>query len=173
MTEMLCPPLSPVMLRAGDRLNANVIYAIRRRMMLEFCKWDGQIGDVATLANFPLIITQATWHQLANLSESATAELLAAEEELLERPELHREIGIPWRIRRELKNICRLGSVKTATRVMRFDFHPTSTGWMISEVNSDVPGGFTEASHFTRMIGDECGLSPTGDPLNAWADAIV
>jgi len=29
---------------------------------------------------------------------------------------------------------------------MRFDFHPTTDGWAISEVNSDVPGGIAEAS---------------------------
>jgi glutathionylspermidine synthase len=29
---------------------------------------------------------------------------------------------------------------------MRFDFHLTETGWMVSEINSDVPGGLAEAS---------------------------
>jgi glutathionylspermidine synthase len=29
---------------------------------------------------------------------------------------------------------------------MRFDFHLTETGWAVSEVNSDVPGGLAEAS---------------------------
>jgi glutathionylspermidine synthase len=29
---------------------------------------------------------------------------------------------------------------------MRFDFHPTTAGWAVSEVNSDVPGGIAEAS---------------------------
>jgi len=31
-------------------------------------------------------------------------------------------------------------------RFMRFDFHPTTDGWQISEVNSDVPAGYPEAS---------------------------
>ena len=32
-------------------------------------------------------------------------------------------------------------------RLMRFDFHPTTDNcWCVSEVNSDVPGGFAEAS---------------------------
>ena len=36
---------------------------------------------------------------------------------------------------------------KKHIRLMRYDFHPTrDQGWMISEVNSDVPGGFAEAS---------------------------
>jgi glutathionylspermidine synthase len=36
-------------------------------------------------------------------------------------------------------------------RLMRYDFHPTAEGgWAISEVNSDVPGGFAEASLMPR-----------------------
>ena len=32
-------------------------------------------------------------------------------------------------------------------RLMRYDFHPTIDGkWAVSEVNSDVPGGFAESS---------------------------
>jgi glutathionylspermidine synthase len=34
---------------------------------------------------------------------------------------------------------------------MRFDFHPTQEGWALSEVNSDVPGGFAEASVLPRL----------------------
>ena len=56
---------------------------------------------------------------------------------------------------------------------MRFDFHLTTEGWRISEVNSDVPGGFTEASHFARLVSGEYGLPPAGDPLAAWANAIA
>lgn len=36
-------------------------------------------------------------------------------------------------------------------RLMRFDFHPTTEGWSVSEVNSDVPGGLAEASVLPRL----------------------
>ena len=39
-------------------------------------------------------------------------------------------------------------------RVIRFDFHPTTEGWRISEANADVPGGFAEASEFPRLIAE-------------------
>jgi glutathionylspermidine synthase len=57
---------------------------------------------------------------------------------------------------------------------MRFDFHPTSDGWRISEVNSDVPGGFTEASFFTGIIAAQYpDAKPAGNPVELWADAIA
>jgi glutathionylspermidine synthase len=60
-----------------------------------------------------------------------------------------------------------------AARSMRFDFHPTEDGWQISEVNSDVPGGYGEASIFTRLMAEEIGgCVPSGDPLEQLAEAL-
>jgi hypothetical protein len=60
-----------------------------------------------------------------------------------------------------------------AARVIRFDFHPTAAGWRISEANSDVPGGYAEASHFPRLLAASFpGCRPSGDPAAAVADAI-
>src|SRR5947207_3391973 len=38
--------------------------------------------------------------------------------------------------------------------LLGFDFHYTTQGWRISEANSDVPGGFSEASYFTGMMAE-------------------
>jgi len=35
---------------------------------------------------------------------------------------------------------------------MRFDFHWTTEGFRISEVNADVPGGFSESSAFPALM---------------------
>lgn len=61
-----------------------------------------------------------------------------------------------------------------ALRAMRFDFHYTTEGWRLSEVNSDVPGGYIEASVFTEMVA-ECvpHALPTGNPARAWTDQII
>jgi glutathionylspermidine synthase len=57
---------------------------------------------------------------------------------------------------------------------MRFDFHATTEGWRISEVNSDVPGGFNEASGFARLIASHYpGAAPPGDPAARLADAVA
>ena len=73
---------------AGERLDADAFQAIRRRASLEFCKWDAQVGDVTALADFPVILRAEVWRKLAALAEQLAAETLAAEQEILSRPDL-------------------------------------------------------------------------------------
>src|SRR5437667_5731039 len=57
---------------------------------------------------------------------------------------------------------------------MRFDFQLTSEGWRISEANSDVPGGFTEASYFNQMMAAHFpNLRAAGNPAEAWSNAVA
>jgi glutathionylspermidine synthase len=138
-------------------------------MMLDCCKWDPQVGDVSTLAPFPLLIDAAEWDALAAEAEALAAELMAAERELLGRPELWRALAIPRRLRKAL----RLTKHAASPRVLRFDFHWTPGGWRISEVNSDGPGGYAEASALPRLVAAHvCGVRPAGDPALGWADAF-
>ncbi|WP_146650677.1 glutathionylspermidine synthase family protein [Labilithrix luteola] len=139
-------------------------------MELSHFKWDAQIGDVTTLTPYALLITPSTWNELARLAEALTRETLAMEAELLGRPELHDELALP----RPLRELLQRGEpTPSAVRTMRFDFHYTTDGWRISEVNSDVPGGFTEASAFTQYMSNATpGTRPTGDPTKAIVDAM-
>lgn len=140
-------------------------------MELSHFKWDAQIGDETTLAPFPLLITPATWAELAAAAERLSRETLAAERELLFRPELQRRIAVP----RQLRALLARGAEPTpaAARILRFDFHWTTEGWRVSEVNSDVPGGFTEASNFTRLMASHTpGARSTGDPTLAVVAAL-
>ena len=139
-------------------------------MMLHACKWDPQVGDVATLAPFPLLLTPAAWQELAAAAEQLASELMPAERALIDRPDLHAMLGIPWRLRAALRNATRTNT----SRVLRFDFHWTDTGWRISEVNSDVPGGYSEASELPAMMADHFpAAAPAGHPGDAWAAAIT
>jgi glutathionylspermidine synthase len=148
---------------------------IRRAMVLDHCKWDPQVGDVGTLAPFPLILRESTWRRLARSAEALAAEMSAAEAELIDRPELHRILGLPRSVRRVLASARREGLTPGIARVIRFDFHPTTEGWRISEANSDVPGGFTEASSFARMMAahSPAALRIAGDPATRWAEALA
>jgi len=159
-------------IRAGHSLDEESFRELRTKMELSHFKWDVQIGDVTGLAPFPLLVGHATWRHLAGLAEQLTAETLAVETELLERPDLHRTLGLP----RSLRALFARPGVATAAaaRVMRFDFHYTTDGWRISEVNSDVPGGYTEATSFTRLMAERTpGARPAGDPTQAVVDALV
>ncbi len=146
---------------------------IQNRTALDFCKWDSQIGDVSTLFRQPVLISPGTWQELKQMAEELAAELMTAEEELLHRPELYPVLGLPKQLRSAFEDAREYGLTPCSVRTLRFDFHYTTEGWRISEVNSDVPGGYTEASHFTQLICD-CypGTSSSGNPGTEWAEAM-
>lgn len=163
---------SPVVMRAEEPLDAGEFFKLRRRMMLDGCKWDAQVGDLSVLAPFPLVMPQSVWNQLAACAERLTAEAIAAELEISERSELLRLLGLP----KALLNVMasREPLTPAAGRVVRFDFHFTTEGWRISEANSDVPGGFTEASLFTELVADKFPhLTHAGNPAGVWCDAVA
>lgn len=158
----------------GSPLPSNTFTEIRRRMVLDYCKWDPQVEDVSVLCPFPLLIADAAWHQLARWSEQLTEETLAAERELLARPDLMGQLGLPRRLVRLFRAARPEDASAAGPRVMRFDFHWTTEGWRISEVNSDVPGGFIEASAFTNLVGHAVpSTMATGDPAGIYARAIA
>jgi glutathionylspermidine synthase len=160
-------------LRVGTRIDSEAFASIRRRMILDFCKWDPQVGDVSTLCDFPLVLSRRAWHELARAAELLTHETLAMENALLDRPELWGRLGLPRRLRQMLQRSSDEAVTPAACRVMRFDFHPTRDGWRISEVNSDVPGGFSEASAFPRMIAQHVEeAEPAGDPAEMLVESL-
>jgi hypothetical protein len=82
MTTLTSPPLavratSP--LSFAPPLAPADFAALRRRLLLDHCKWDPQVGDHSALASFPLVITRATWQTLARDAESLAAETTRAE----------------------------------------------------------------------------------------------
>ncbi|MGB8354679.1 MAG: glutathionylspermidine synthase family protein [Chthoniobacteraceae bacterium] len=130
------------------------------------------MGDTATLAAFPLTISRRAWRQISSQAEQLAVETVTAEAEISRCPKLLGRLGLPRALSRVLTG--NKHPTPSAGRVMRFDFHLTTQGWRISEVNSDVPGGFSEASHFTAMMaGHFPNLRITGNPGNAWADALA
>jgi glutathionylspermidine synthase len=155
-------------------LERQAFVEVRRKLVLDCCKWDPQVGDVSTLAPFPILIAPRVWRQLARWAEHLTTEALDAEQELLHRPELHRHLGLPRALRRVLASAGHGITTPSACRIIRFDFHWTSDGWRISEANADVPGGFTEASSFAALIARHYPQArPAGDPGGRWAKGIA
>ncbi len=139
-------------------------------MELRHHKWDAQVGDELALSDASLLVSRSAWSDLARLAEEVFAETRAVEDELLLRPELHGALGLP----RALRQVLREGiPTPAAARIMRFDFHWTREGWRLSEVNADVPGGYTETTHWARLVAAEApGTTVTGDPTKAVVDAL-
>src|SRR5688572_3201538 len=160
-------------LRAGPALEPEVFFALRKRAVLEGCKWDPQVGDTGTLANFPLFMSRDVYRHLAEWSEQLSAETFAAEQEVvLDKPHLLKQLGLPRAVRYALTAEGPLSPA--AARMIRFDFHYTTEGWRISEANTDVPGGFTEATFYTSLMAEHFpDAQRAGEPAADWADAIA
>lgn len=160
-------------LRAGPALDPATMCSVRRQLMLDGCKWDPQVGDVDTLAPFPIILKRQVWTRLAAEAEQLTREAMTAEAEIVRRPELLARLGLPRALLRAL--LAESAPLTPgAGRVIRYDFHPTTKGWQISEANSDVPGGYSESSYFTGLMATRFPQwQPAGNPAKSWSDALA
>lgn len=139
---------------AGPLLDLETWGRLRTRAIFEHCKWDPQSQDRAVLARYPIVLSWMMLAELRELSESLASEALEAERELLDRPELWIELGVPRQVRSALRagsNRCEANHV----RVLRLDFHLTEEGWRISEVNADVPGGYVEGAGWNSLFAGE------------------
>jgi len=166
--------MSILPLAFGHAISPNEFQCIQQRMSLDCCKWDSQVGDTSTLFPQPLLISGETWNQLKEMAEGLAAELNEAENELLHRSELLSLLGLPRPLHIEFTRGNHAALRPGAVRVLRFDFHYTNDGWRISEVNSDVPGGYTEASRFPEMVRQFFqNARTTGDPANEWARELL
>jgi glutathionylspermidine synthase len=151
-------------IHAGKELAREEWLDLRIRVIFDFCKWDVQSEDHSVLASFPLLMEEETAKFLERAAEALAAEAIAAEREILQRPELLKKLGLPRKIQGALRDRQSSEWSDRAVRVMRFDFHFTTEGWRISEVNADVPGGFIEASGWNASWGSV--IPETRIPVN-------
>lgn len=150
---------------------------IRLRMMFDHHKWDSQFEDIATLGHRCLILGGEAWEDLRRQSEQLAREALAAEEEVLDRPDLCSELGLGRKLRKACTRTAAQAPSQGMARVMRFDFHVTPEGWRISEANADVPGGFIESSAFAELAcgcypGTNCAPDASGQYARAVASSL-
>lgn len=118
----------------------------RLTLLFDCYKWDPQFVDKNTVAGYALMLTQQEHRRLRELTERLDAETRAAEEAFNSDLRLAKPLALPRRLHREIRKMKNYSPEKHV-RLMRYDFHPTmEEEWALSEVNSDVPGGFAEAS---------------------------
>ena len=156
----------------GEPLDAAVWEDIKLSAIFDLHKWDIQSEDHCVLADFPIILSRASWCEISNSAEQMSTELLEAEEQLIVRDDLYGELNLPRPLQRALNQTRAYDN--RSVRIMRFDFHPTDEGWKVSEVNCDVPGGYIESSDFTEMVAQHYS-STTAVPNIAqrYAEALI
>ena len=115
-------------------------------LMFDAYKWDPQFVDNNTIAKYVLILSEKENKELIEYTEQLDMETRMAEEFLNNNLEDAKILKLPRKIKKKNKKI-RDYEKEKHIRLMRFDFHKTTENkWVISEVNSDVPGGFAESS---------------------------
>lgn len=122
----------------------------RLTLMFDCYKWDPQFSDNNTIAKYALVITEEEHKELEKLTEDLDRETREAEEFLNNNQNLTKPLILSKKVEEQ---IGRMKNYKPEEhiRLMRYDFHPTTEEkWKVSEVNSDVPGGFAEASLMPR-----------------------
>lgn len=119
--------------------------------MFDCYKWDPQFLDSNTISKHALVLTKQEARSLAHLTELLDQETRDAELFLNTHLSLAKKLRLPKKLLPELKRMKNYDP-KRHIRLTRYDFHPTKEGeWAISEVNSDVPGGFAEASLLPKL----------------------
>ena len=119
--------------------------------MFDCYKWAPQFLDHNTISKYALVLSSEEYQQLKELTESLDKETRAAEEFLNTHLELTKPLKLSSKLTKEISSMKNYNPNKHI-RLMRYDFHPTIDGnWAVSEVNSDVPGGFAEASMWPKI----------------------
>jgi len=118
----------------------------RLNLIFDCYKWDPQFLDNNTVARYVLVLTEEEHRELQMLTEKLDKETREAEVLINNNPEIAKPLALPRSVKKEIANMKNY-EPDTHIRLMRYDFHPTIDGkWAVSEVNSDVPGGFAESS---------------------------
>ena len=161
-------------IRLGTPIPPAILRSIERHLHLHCHKWDTQVGDTQILFEQPLIISSVDWHWLCASAEQLAKETHHLELELLGSPHSRKLLSLPKPLEEILKyyNPCSPAH-GNSVRSLRFDFHPTRDGWRVSEVNSDVPGGFGEATFLPQLYRPFYSdlISPES-PLSVWGSAM-
>lgn len=125
----------------------------RLSLMFDCYKWDPQFLDNNTVARYALVITEEEHRELAALTEALDKETRAAEVFLNNHQQLTKSLKLTKKLLKDIKGMGNYNPDKHI-RLTRYDFHPVTDiagGWAVSEVNSDVPGGFAEASLMPKV----------------------
>ena len=123
----------------------------RLDVIFDCYKWDPQFLDNNTIAKHVLVLSKEEHQELVKLTESIDKETREAEDFLNNNLKIAKPLALPRKIYNELKRMKNYQPDRHI-RLMRYDFHPTvENKWAVSEVNSDVPGGFAEASLMPKV----------------------
>jgi len=143
----------------------------RLEAIFNACKWDPCVADKNTLSKYVITLDWDDYCFLEKATEKLSQETIAAEAFLKDNKKHIKNLALPRYITKQLHKFKNYNP-KNHVRLMRFDFHPTTKGWEISEVNSDVPAGFAEASALNEIAQSYIDSKELQPPTN-FAEKLV
>ena len=121
-------------------------YDYKIQAMFDCYKWDPQFCDNNTLSRYVLVLSKEENKELIELTQKLDNETRLAEEYLNKNTKIAKKLLLPKKILEQIPNMQNYEKTQNI-RLMRYDFHPSINGnWVVTEVNSDCPGGFAESS---------------------------
>ena len=121
-------------------------YDYKIQAMFDCYKWDPQFCDNNTLSRYVLVLSKEENKELIELTQKLDNETRLAEEYLNKNTKIAKKLLLPKKILEQIPNMQNYDKTQNI-RLMRYDFHPSINGnWVVTEVNSDCPGGFAESS---------------------------
>ena len=141
------------------KIQEDKYYDYKLQAMFDCYKWDPQFYNNCTLAKYALVLTKQENEELITLTTKLDVETRQAEQWLNKNKKVAKKLMLPRKILKQIKNMQSYDETKNI-RLMRYDFHPShDNSWVVTEVNSDVPGGFAESSLLPALarniIGDK------------------
>ena len=124
----------------------------RRDVIFSAYKWDLQESEQSTISSKAALLEVSEASLLSKTAVSLYHETVAMETVLKDRPDLAVFLGISKPMATALKKC--VYNPDNHIRLMRFDFHFTALGWVVSEVNSDAIAGYPEASVLPLLAGE-------------------
>ena len=121
-------------------------YDYKIKAMFDCYKWDPQFCDNNTLSRYVLVLTKKENEEIISLTEKLDKETRLAEEYLNKNIKIAKKLALPRKVLEQIPNMQNYDKTQNI-RLMRYDFHLSiDNNWVVTEVNSDCPGGFAESS---------------------------
>jgi glutathionylspermidine synthase len=130
------------------------------RLRFEYGKWDLNVAGKATVPCGALVLTAREHAQVVGHAEALARAADHARAAIAQDPPACAALGVPPALAEAAAAEGDRGPVVT-----RIDFFRTRSGWQVSELNDDCPGGYNEAIGLPAVLADALppGLAVPGD----------
>ena len=142
--------------------------ALIEELRFRYHKWDVYVGGKLRILPDTLVLTHQEHEEAVACCVGVHDALERAGNRLMNEGGLQDRLGIPKAVQEIIR-----AETPHHHGIVRYDVIPTTTGWMVPEVNEDAPGGFNETiaskSLFNQLLDSS---APPGDFSARFLDSL-